>query len=755
MFPNLFSTSPSVWAGLFGAMVAIPILIHLINLMRHRTVKWAAMDFLLKSHKKHRNWVWLKQFLLLLARITAMVLALLMLSQIGCEDDRVAKLLGGSTTHHYVILDDSFSMTDRDPTGRAFDRAKATLSKIAARAKNRRNQVFSLIRFSEAGSNLDAAVDATVNAELVDSRFDLRIENLKGELEVTSMSPSPLDALKLVADLIEEKPNENAIVYVLSDFRQKDWDPPLALEPQFARMETMGAAIELINCTKTENLNLSISRLAPMGNVRVAETPLMMEFEIKNNSSRVVENVQVELESIEFPQAEGRRPESMAGKTTRLPTAFVDRIEPGKTAKQAFPVYFAQTGSHVVSARLDDDAVADDNVRFASVRIKSSAKVLMIDDVDQAESELLSLVMNPGGTTGLESTFEPKSFLRDAALERLNEFDVILLLDIDSLDELAVKNLEAFVQRGGGVAFFLGPNINPEFYREQLYRGGDGVFPLPLLKEFEVPERLESDTADIQPQDHPMFTAALSAKNSFLGLVQIKKVWQPMIEWDANDDRSVDVLATIRGLNGLPLVLEKQFGQGRCIAVLTTAGPAWNNWSTTPTFVPTALFMQDYLAQGKYLESERIVGQFDSMRVSSQSFQRQAVRLFRREMDESVAGEPADMVRQEGTNEWLLAPTQVSDAGISETWLTTVEGEVEIRREAYNVDASEGNLLPMTDQRLLSQLSIARPTMVAWDQFNPEPKIKPASSLHQMLLLFLVVALVAEQVLAYLTNYHR
>ena len=53
----------------WGFLIALaPVLIHLINMMRHQRVKWAAMDFLLKSYKKHRKWVWLKQLLLLLAR---------------------------------------------------------------------------------------------------------------------------------------------------------------------------------------------------------------------------------------------------------------------------------------------------------------------------------------------------------------------------------------------------------------------------------------------------------------------------------------------------------------------------------------------------------------------------------------------------------------------------------------------------------------------------------------------------------------
>ena len=66
----------------WGFLLAlVPLLIHLINMMRHRRVKWAAMEFLLQSYKKHRKWVWLKQLLLLLMRMAAIALLVMMLAQ--------------------------------------------------------------------------------------------------------------------------------------------------------------------------------------------------------------------------------------------------------------------------------------------------------------------------------------------------------------------------------------------------------------------------------------------------------------------------------------------------------------------------------------------------------------------------------------------------------------------------------------------------------------------------------------------------
>src|SRR5438445_6685154 len=92
--------------ALVAGLLSLPVLIHLINMMRHRRVKWAAMEFLLASQKRHRTWIILKQFLLLLLRMTAIAALVLMLAQPLLRQQWGA-LFGGSKTHHIVLLDDS------------------------------------------------------------------------------------------------------------------------------------------------------------------------------------------------------------------------------------------------------------------------------------------------------------------------------------------------------------------------------------------------------------------------------------------------------------------------------------------------------------------------------------------------------------------------------------------------------------------------------------------------------------------------
>ncbi len=112
-----FLFQPLTWGFL---LVLLPVLIHLINMMRHQRVRWAAMDFLLKSYKKHRRWVWLKQMLLLLSRMAAVALLVMMLAQ-WLPQGSWFDQFGGRTTHHIVLLDDSLSMTEQADDLTAFD----------------------------------------------------------------------------------------------------------------------------------------------------------------------------------------------------------------------------------------------------------------------------------------------------------------------------------------------------------------------------------------------------------------------------------------------------------------------------------------------------------------------------------------------------------------------------------------------------------------------------------------------------------
>src|SRR5205807_696211 len=93
-----------------GALISSPIIIHLINRMRYRRVRWAAMEFLLKSQKRNRRRLIIEQLILLALRILLILLAGLLLARfLGFS---YAGFFQPQNTTHVVLLDDRLSMTD-------------------------------------------------------------------------------------------------------------------------------------------------------------------------------------------------------------------------------------------------------------------------------------------------------------------------------------------------------------------------------------------------------------------------------------------------------------------------------------------------------------------------------------------------------------------------------------------------------------------------------------------------------------------
>ena len=61
------------WPAAVLLAALLPIIIHMLNRLRYRTVQWAAMIFLLKANKAATRRAKLRQYLLLLCRALAIL----------------------------------------------------------------------------------------------------------------------------------------------------------------------------------------------------------------------------------------------------------------------------------------------------------------------------------------------------------------------------------------------------------------------------------------------------------------------------------------------------------------------------------------------------------------------------------------------------------------------------------------------------------------------------------------------------------
>ena len=203
-------------------LVAVPILIHLINLRRQQRIRWAAMQFLLESQRRNRRWILLKQLLLLATRMGLIAVLVLMLAHLVLRNEWLS-LLGRGTTHHLVLLDDSYSMSDRWDDTSAFDEGKRAVQAIV-------DQAVATIRYAarhaaavlRSGPALGRR-QPKVFAEPINDTFRSRLESLLAGWEASQTDVGPADALKAVPRLPLADNEQTLIVYLVSDFRARQF----------------------------------------------------------------------------------------------------------------------------------------------------------------------------------------------------------------------------------------------------------------------------------------------------------------------------------------------------------------------------------------------------------------------------------------------------------------------------------------------------------------------------------------------------
>jgi hypothetical protein len=764
----------------WGFLLAlVPLLIHLINMMRHRRVKWAAMEFLLASYRKHRQWIWLKQLLLLLARMAAVALVVAMVAQLKTRDQWLA-LFGNRVTHHYVLLDDSYSMGDRVAGASAFDAAKQVVSNIVNRAKNEDSpQKLTLLRYSQArgaaenggpaaaSSSAAAECLADFNAQTIDGAFDLTLEKTLRTMEPTALSLSPRPSLAFVRQLLAKESDETSVVYVLSDFRRRDWDSPAELKTILDDVQRHKAQVHFVSCARSQEPNLGIVEIAPTDDTRAAGVPLFVNVRVKNFGSRPVTKVQVKVQQTYYAPDDPVRtsPEQLQGIQEELVTLLVDQIGPQETVTRRVQVYFPQPGRHVVEASLPEDPVESDNHRWCVIDFPDGERVLVVDgSVEQQHAYYLEVAFRPleRSNTGIRPDVRPPAFLRDATPELLSEYAAVYLLNVPRLEERAAAALEEYVAAGGGVAIFGGPDVNVAFYNSRLYKQGKGLLPAPLAMELEMPLALDPAEPDLEPVRHPIFSFFLDQTNPLLRSVKIDRYLHVTEGWKPEPDSGAAVLVKLR--HGSPLVLEKKLGKGVAIAVLTTAAPQWNDWAKNPSYVVTLLKMQSYLAASRRRDDPRLVG--TPLDVSLQAAE------YRTDLSFVVPGEGnkrARIDRQAVPSESGAATITASlgrgsaagrfagetdRPGIYEAWAVTTKGAVDVRRWALNVEPDEGDLATVVPQELAGKLEPVKVTFHQADQYEQEEAIASGYNLSQLVMVALVCLLLGEQLLAYSASYH-
>ncbi len=719
-------------------LVALPLVIHLINLRRHRRIEWAAMQFLLESQKRHKKWILLQQLLLLLLRISAVALVVLMLAGPVLRSEW-GRFFGQGTTHHLFLLDDSYSMSDRGELSNAFEEAKRTVGAIIDQAARQSdNQKLTLVRFSTA-DGISAGATPEISEQPLDRALQGKVQSMLGEMRDSESDAGPLQALQVALGLPEPGADEARVVYLVSDFRRQQWTEDNELRQMLGQLREKCAQLHLVQCVDRERPNLAITRLEPEAGIRAAGVETWFELAVANYGDEPA--VQVAVNVVQ----DGHK----------LPAVVFDEIPPRDKATRRFRVTFPTAGAHQLQASLKRDAVEVDNVRYFACQTPATFPVLIIDESPGRDDGFyLRTALDPGGTTtpGWSPQVEPAGFLRKH--ERLDQYAAICLLDVPRLDEPEVAALEEYVRQGGGLAVFLGSQVQRPFYNERLYRDGAGLLPAPL----DVPTQLVADVERTEPDvivsDHAIFRVFGGQRNNFLPLIGVNFYYAVDPAWNVPASGDTHVLARLR--NGAPYVIDKQWGDGHVVVQLSKLSPkstelgSWGNWSVNPVFPVYANELAGYLSATRRQFTQREVGQQIALDLPESDYQGE----IRVKSPRAAAGESETIYPKPENGSYRVDAGLADASGIWQFELQPLKGDPERRLVAVNVAPGEGDLHLVSREQLAQRLPGLDYQYALASQMSGGGDQLAGFQLSDTLLYLLAAVLVCEQWLAYRASYH-
>lgn len=586
-----FVTAGLAIAGV--AAMAVPIIIHFLFRQRRKPVQWAAMRFLMDAFRRHRRRLRLEQLLLLAVRclvlgLLGFALARPLLQQAGLIDTGASRIV-------YLLIDNSMTSAVRsDDDETALQRHISTaIETVDALGPSDAVGVITTARPTRAL----LSPPSTDHGAVIHLLRDVQPQASPADI------PAALTILRGAVDDLE-RPDQQVLVYLLSDFRagSADLDAPLASTladlPDNVRLMASPPAqqsIANVQVTSIEPVRSVLLPGASDGSGQVTVRLARYGGELGSGVSRV------RLESEGLPPIEPKVVQWQRGQSE----AAVDFL---------LNIPITEDEELPFSARIDNDRLTLDDERFTVLALRDQIGVLLVDrrtfladrSIERLDAgQWIRRALDPtSGSTMQFIEVEP------AALSPadLRGADVMLLVRPDLLDRDGWPLVRRFVQRGGLLIITPPGDAQVHQWVDQLPQ--QLSLPVALAKEV-VEHQPPLFFADEQPRD-AMLRMLSSELADLLRPVSIYRtlpiddaqtVARPMLVYA---DGSPAVIA-VNPMTTEPSGSDEQPAAARSGAITPEAGSglviyltfapelAWTNLPTKPLMVP---MFQELVRQG-------------------------------------------------------------------------------------------------------------------------------------------------------------
>jgi len=654
---------------LFGlAAAAIPILLHLLNLRKLKTVEFSTLRFLHELQRTRMRKIRLRQWLLLIVRTLLIVFLVLAFSRPTLKGSLAGLGATAARSTIIILVDDSPSMGIPNAEGVILDQARTMIQQIAGLARQG-DELHILPLSGSFGRDTSGGLWPAEQASLAARSTSL-----------SNHSYRYAHLLRQALDIAWRAPTANREIYLLTDLQASHFAPES--EAADTTLRTVpNVRIFLVGFDQVSRENAAVASCVIESRILAQNRPLSIRTTIRNFGDQPVRNSVVSL--------------YIDGVRVAQQTADVS---PGGSAALTLSATPRRRGVIGGAVRIEDDVLEIDNSRFFAADIPDTVNVLMAGPTPE-HTRFASLALTLSGDSSIAGLFHVDRVTdNQLAYTDLQKYDVLVFSAPRALSPELASRIVSAIRQGKGLLVFSGSGLNAVELNTDLF-GPLGIPPIavpaPTAEDEEAAGFIRFRTIDYA---HPVFAGMFEREQPVGGN-------QPSIE--SPRIRTAATLATgttgstlISLTDGRPFLREYQAGNGRVLLCAIDAGTEWSDFAVRGIFAPLLHRSVLYLAMPQVEKEDALIGDrltFNLLR-SSGEISREYVLVSPGGTEERVTPRP-----RPGTGSLLFTSAPTEEPGLYRLRYggnaSTGDRSV-LQALAVHPDPLESDLHPVSDDLL-------------------------------------------------------
>lgn len=526
--------------------IAIPILVHLLQVNRPKTVTFSTLAFFSDLRKKTLRRLAIKRWILLALRLAAVALLAMALMRPFLKPDAVFR--SGGPVFTAILIDNGPTMGRIDRNGPYIDQAKVAVIALIDQAKET-DRFWIEPTFGP----------AEPSGALTPDEARLRVERLRR----SDAADRTIERWERLKAAWEDAAQPNRRGYWISDVRQAQASVLADVPPEGLTLVRIGEA--------------SVSNLQVVG-VRVKDRiggpgrPLRFEVEVRNNGSEPVPAGFVSLEQ-----------------DGQLRSQFPLSLEAGGSEMVLFETV-APASEFIGAILLEGDGYAPDNRHPVVLRLPARRRVQVVGPTPDRSPFWAAL-------DAMREVSSAVDVVRSAAV---TDADAVVLHHAEALGDAQIDRLTALVQNGGGLVLFPSPTADPDAYDRLLSRVGAGRY---VGTRGVAGGSRPVSSLDAVTEGHPVIDGLFD--NPTGGRIRAAMpTFTRMFRYDpAGRTAGVPIL---RSVQGEPLLTEHRFGSGVVLVAAFGTDERSSDFPSNPFFAPLMASLVQTAAGVGRAESQQV-----------------------------------------------------------------------------------------------------------------------------------------------------